>query len=540
VLFFATYLHVKAPHLSWVSLVLLMPWLGAALVARREYVSTLRDSVYQHRLDTERVSAPVLDRSTTEIFAAGLTATDPKEILYALELFDVEHQKEAHPVIRDLLNHPAPEVRQKAIEMLAKTADKAVLPRVQELLHDSHLGVRTEALLYLAHLSHIDPLDHILQQLDDFPAFSIRSAVAAFLSRPGPSQSLEAADNILNSMIDDTGPEGKGSREEAARLLAVFPDCFDAQLEKLLGDPEPEVVFHAIRAVGEHRKRRFVHELLLRLPDPKLRNAAVEALAQFGDVIVGTLRDHLSDPAEAMVLRREIPAVLLRIGTASAQRALMENVLEADSTFRFRIISALNKLQQTPSAIPIDFELVDTALQAEIMGHYRSYQILGMLQDTPDQDDPIMRGLRESMNQEVERIFRLTSLMHPHLDLHSAYVGLQSKDRIVHDNALEFLDNILKQEMRTLLVPLIDGEVTLAERIRLANHLLHTDVASKENAVEVLINSDDPWLRACGAYAIGTLGLAHLQPELEKCLQHPDPLLRETARQAQLRLAARA
>jgi hypothetical protein len=218
----------------------------------------------------------------------------------------------------------------------------------------------------------------------------------------------------------------------------------------------------------------------------------------------------------------------------------MENILEGDNTFRFRIISALNKLQQTPSAIPVDLELVETALQAEIMGHYRSYQILGMLQEAPDQDDPIMRGLRKSINQEVERIFRLISLMHPHLDLHSAYVGLQTKDRIVHDNALEFLDNILKQQMRSLLVPLIDGEVSLTKRIHLANNLLHTGVASKEEAVEVLVNSDDPWLRACGAYAIGSLGLTALKQELDKCLEHPDPLLRETARQAQLRLAARA
>ena len=539
VLIFATYLHLKAPQLSWVSLVLLAAWLAAALVARKEYIATLRDSVYQHRLDTERVSAPVLDRSTMEIFASGLKATDAKEVLYALSLFDTEQQKETHPVIRDLLNHPAPEVRQKAIEMLAKAGDKTVVPRVQELLQDPHLGVRTEALLYLAHFSHVDPLDHI-QELGDFPDFSMRSAVAAFLSRPGPSQSLEAAREILNAMLADTGPEGKENREEAARLLVIFPDCFEAQLEKLLADPEPEVVVHAIRAVGEHRKRRFVRDLLLRLTDAKLRKEAIEALAQFGDTIVGTLRDHLCDPREAMEVRREIPAVLLRVGTESAQQVLMDNILESDNTFRFRIISALNKLQQTPSAIPIDKQLVETALQAEIMGHYRSHQILGMLQETPEQDDPIMRGLRESMRQEVERIFRLMSLMHPHLDLHSAYVGLQSKERTVHDNSLEFLDNILSQQMRNLLLPLIDGEVTIVERIRVADKVLGTDVGSKEKAVEALVKSDDPWLRACGAYAIGSLGLTDLKLELQKCLDHSDPLLRETARQAQLRLAERA
>ena len=539
VLFFATYLHLKAPQLSWVTLALLGAWLGAALVARKEYIATLRESVYQHRLDTERASAPVLDRSTAEIFASGLKATDPKDVLYALSLFDAEQRKESHPVIRDLLDHPAPEVKQKAIEMLAKVGDKVVVPRIQELLHDPHLGVRTEALLYLAHFSHVDPLDHI-QELGDFTDFSMRSAVAAFLSRPGPNQSLEAAHEILNAMVTDIGPEGKENREEAARLLVIFPDCFEAQLEKLLADAEPEVVFHAIRAVGEHRKRCFVGDVLLRLPDAHLRNCAIEALANFGDTIVGTLGDHLGDSATAMEVRREIPAVLQRIGTATAQRVLMDNLLEPDNTFRFRIISALNKIQRTPSAIPLDKELLETALQAEIMGHYRSYQILGMLQETPDQDDLITRGLRESMRQEVERIFRLMSLMHPHLDLHSAYVGLQSKERTVHDNALEFLDNILRQQIRNLLVPLIDGEVTLTERIRVANDVLHTDVVSKEKAVEALVKSDDPWLRACGAFAIGSLGLESLSQELQKCLEHPDPLLRETARQAQLRLSARA
>ena len=539
VLFFATYLHLKAPQLSWVTLGLLGAWLGAALVARKEYIATLRESVYQHRLDTERASAPVLDRSTAEIFASGLKAVDPKDVLYALSLFDAEQQKESHPVIRDLLNHPAPEVKQKAIEMLAKVGDKVVVPRIQELLQDPHLGVRTEALLYLAHFSHVDPLDHI-QELGDFTDFSMRSAVAAFLSRPGPNQSLEAAHEILNAMVTDTGPEGKKNREEAARLLVIFPDCFEAQLEKLLADAEPEVVLHAIRAVGEHRKRCFVGDVLLRLPDARLRKYVIEALANFGDTIVGTLGGHLGDPAAAMEVKREIPAVLQRIGTENAQRVLMDNILEPDNTFRFRIVSALNKIQRTPSAIPLDKELLETALQAEIMGHYRSYQILGMLQETPDQDDLITRGLRESMRQEVERIFRLMSLMHPHLDLHSAYVGLQSKKRTVHDNALEFLDNILRQQIRNLLVPLIDGEVTLTERICVANDVLHTDVVSKEKAVEALVKSDDPWLQACGAFAIGSLGLHNLSEELQKCLEHPDPLLRETARQAQLRLAARA
>jgi hypothetical protein len=53
-----------------------------------------------------------------------------------------------------------------------------------------------------------------------------------------------------------------------------------------------------------------------------------------------------------------------------------------------------------------------------------------------------------------------------------------------------------------------------------------------------MVLSSDPWLKSCGAYAIGTLGLKSLAYALDECMKHPDPLLRETARQAKLRLAA--
>ncbi|MGH9556887.1 MAG: hypothetical protein ACRD2Y_13800, partial [Terriglobales bacterium] len=66
------------------------------------------------------------------------------------------------------------------------------------------------------------------------------------------------------------------------------------------------------------------------------------------------------------------------------------------------------------------------------------------------------------------------------------------------------------------------------------------NVESRAAAVAELVSSSDPWLKSCGAYAIGTLGLTVLTRELDACLKHPDPLLRETARQAKLRLSAGA
>jgi len=539
VLIFANLLHLPARQMSWVVLLLASGWLVAVAVARRQYVATLRESISQHRFDVEHASAPVLDRSTTDLLATNLSASDPKDILYALSLFEMEQQRAAHPGVRALLSHSAPEVRQKAIAILSAASDKAAVPEVQRLLRDPELSVRTEALLFLSHHGHIDPLTAI-EQLGDFPDFSVRSAVVAFLAQPGEAQNLEAARNILDSMVNEAGEEGLRNRMEAARLLGELPDCFDPLLSRLLADSDTHVVCEAIHSVGILRKRRLVPELLDRLADHRLAPAAAQALGRFGDSIVGGLRDHLCDPAVPIQARREIPSVLVALGTSAAAGVLLDNLLQGDTMLRFRTIASLNKLCRLNPEIVLDVQMLETVLAAEILGHYRSYQILATIGASTDDADPLSRALKESMQQELERIFRLLNLLHPRLDLHSAYIGLQSTSVSVHDNALEFLDNVLKSQLRDMLVPLLDSKITVAERAQMAQRLVRAKIESQEQAVAELVASDDPWLKSCGAYAIGTLGIKSLEDQLNRCLNESDPLLRETARAAKLRLEALA
>jgi AAA family ATP:ADP antiporter len=534
VVIFATYLHFSPRQISWIVLLLVIGWLAAASVVRRQYVATLRESITQHRFDVEQASAPVLDRSTTDLLTTNLSASDPQDILYALSLFEVEQQRAVHPAIRALLSHPAAEVRRKAISILSASGDQTVRPDMERLLRDPDLNVRTEALLYLTHNAHVDPLE-LIEEVGAFPDFSVRSAVVAFLVHPGQAQNLEAARQILEAMVSEQGAEGQRTKVEAARLLGLLPDSFNPLLLMLLADADTAVAQEAIRSVGKLRQRRLVPDLLDRLANRELRAEAAKALGEFGDTIIGTLRDHLGDSSVAIEARREIPAILVGVGTPAAARVLMEHLLESDITLRFRTISALNKLCRLHPEVETDVQTLETVLAAEILGHYRSYQILDKLGVAGDSQDP---AVTESIRQELERIFRLLGLLYPHLDLHAAYLGLQSKSVSVHGNALEFLDTVLKSQLRDMLMPLLDGKITVGERARLANRLVGTKIESREHAVVALVTSDDPWLRSCGAYAIGNFGLKSLEGELNRCLNDADPLLRETARAAKLRLEA--
>jgi hypothetical protein len=299
-------------------------------------------------------------------------------------------------------------------------------------------------------------------------------------------------------------------------------------------------VREAIRSVGALGKVSLASILLELVSKPEFCSDAAQALAKLGDQAVVLLGRHLGDSSSPIASRRAIPPILVSIGTPDATRVILDNLLERDPALRFQMISALNKIHRVHPEIALDMQLVETVLAAEIIGHYRSYQIQDALSLADDADEPVTHGIRESIRQELERIFRLLGLLYPRLDLLSVYFGLQSKNAAVYDNALEFLENVLKSPLRAILVPLLDGKVSPKQRAAIADRFVRAKVGNREQAVAELLASDDPWLKSCGAYAIGTFAIKSLEEELGRCLEHPDPLLRETARVAKIRLQALA
>ena len=151
-------------------------------------------------------------------------------------------------------------------------------------------------------------------------------------------------------------------------------------------------------------------------------------MARLGEGIVPEIARRLNDESEALEIRRELPTVLVRVGSAEAEQVLVNSILNADSTLRHRVIASLNKLRAVRPDIRIEPETVEVLLAAEIAGHYRSYQVLGPLRRQLKDDDPVLEAMRHAMEQEIERIFRLLNLIHRQGGLHYAYVGLRASN----------------------------------------------------------------------------------------------------------------
>jgi len=528
-------LGLTASQIGWVSLGLLLVWVIAARRAGRQYVEALAEGLRQQRLQAEPLTEPEFDRSATQMFATELRSSEPSNVVYALGLLETARWDVPYSSIRKLLGHDVPEVRAKAVLVLRNLGDLSVVPQIEQLLRDPQLSVRTEALLFLAQHTKIDPLTRI-EDLGDFQDFSIQASTVAFLARSESGSHLDTARLILESMVKDRGPTGGRARVESARLIRLLPENFASYLFQLLEDDDPAVLREAVRTTLVHRKPQFVPLLITLLGNPDVKEVTSEALVRIGETIQGSLRDQLSGPSVAVEVKREIPDLLVIVAGRDAHDALTANLNQTDNVVRFRIISALNKLHELYPEIELDAQTIEAVLASEIMSHYRSYQVMDTMDGHLGQES-FSVPLQKSIDNELERIFRLLKMLHPGADLKSAFVGLQSQVKSEHDNALEFIENILKPGVRRLLLPLVDGEVALTEKVELANRILGSRVESKDDALRVLMYTQDPWMKSCAAHLIGVLGLKHCQKELEEWMSDPDPLLREKAQRAQQRLA---
>jgi hypothetical protein len=78
--------------------------------------------------------------------------------------------------------------------------------------------------------------------------------------------------------------------------------------------------------------------------------------------------------------------------------------------------------------------------------------------------------------------------------------------------------------------------VSSAQRAHLANTVLGASIGDREEAVAVMMLSQDPWLQSCAAYAVGEFRLSRFAAKIAEWCHHPDPLLRATALDAQRKL----
>ncbi|MDH3215031.1 MAG: HEAT repeat domain-containing protein, partial [Candidatus Krumholzibacteria bacterium] len=356
------------------------------------------------------------------------------------------------------------------------------------------------------------------------------AAIGCIAEHGGADERRLVDDQVIERLMVEKGPEGQFARVQVAEALGVLKDpFFKKYLMTLLDDSSPHVVDSAMHSAGRLAHRSFVPKLLERLADKRYRKGARESLAAYGDRIVGTLSDYVSDPSFDLARRGHLCRVLSRIPSQLAVDTLLSTINQVEPELRYHVIKALNSLRAHYPQLSFGHRALNGALLEETETYYAILQILHIGNRADDEGGKLLlRALQERIDQSFERIFRLLGLSYSQKDIYGAYLGITGDKKELNASAVEFLDNVLKKEVKRFLFPIVDS-ITVDLKIRKGQELFGIDIADRNQALEYLIKGRDPWLKACAIFAIRDNASSQLRELAKAGLEDPNPVVRETA-----------
>jgi ATP/ADP translocase len=531
VLLTATSLDLQVRHIAMVVMALTIPWMFLAWVAKREYVATVRGRLESRRFDLESARITVRDAATIRLLEETAAVPNPRQAAYALSLLAEAPGYDLGPVLRGATARPEPEVRAKAYDLARRQRMPGLEDAARRDLEAP--GVARPAAAYLAATAS-DPRALVHEWLEGGAPESVEGALDHLANDRGAAEDLITPD-WLRRAATDRDPR---RRQLAACAVAVRGDQGTEVLHRLLTDSDPSVASAACRTAGMLRTRSYVDALVNYLGVPRVRGAAIEALAEYGAALAGTLSDLLLDERIDARIRRQVPRVLKLIPHQRAVDVLLTSIGHNDLSTRSAVLRALTRLRETAPQLNYENSFVTERIAAEVRYYFEINAALAPLRESGDQalraSRLLARTLEERLRQTLERLFRLLGLRYPPKEIYSAYLAV-SRDNEHSAAALEFLDNVLERNLKRLLLPLLDAPDHVLERGR---DLYGLDLPTAEDAVRSLIRSGDPWLTACAVAAAAEMKMRALAPDIARAAETAPADVLEVARSAQQALAA--
>lgn len=534
-IFIVNGLHLSVHAVSVLIIAVILVWIYVASKVRLEYISAFKQKLIQTDIKPSRSGIDFSNHSVIEGLKRVLEKGTDKQKLYVLkkieELKDIRFASQVLP----LLNSDNTQIKIEALRCLYFMPMIFNEQTLYEYLKDSSIEVRQltfEILLRYSTEGRVKFIQRFLQ--NDDPLVSSAALVGL---------SIEARDNAemkrvfqLNNLIRDKidylkiiqnhdelvvyksmilRSIGHGNVEE---FYSFISSCLDDKEEK-------NIVAEAITAAGNTINEHFILPLLLLLKEPVYKELSCQALAHYGPAIFSDLEKFIEDPSNAPEIKQNIPSVTAYINSPMSMDFLLRLLKKVDSQIHIRVLNALNQLRINFPNLLVNKKTVIRMIADETVFYQETLAVLYAQQKTVNQhvDEQhilqlkaeLIRQLEHKLDQILESIFKLLGLRYPPDEIGTVYENIQSKSQEQSYAAIEFLENILDNELKKILMPII--EMAILEKF--TDDVVKSMQIKKLNEYEcfdLLLNCRDAnIIQSVAKIVLSTPG-HHLEPLIQK------------------------
>lgn len=410
-------------------------WAALAVLITREYASVVKNHLKIKWEDADRLVLEQIDVDMTKLVFDTLESRNRSSVLYAMNLYDLIHREQLSPELRRIIAQRSGELRAGALDSLLGVDGETLFPELDDSLPEEALDAEVQKIMNLS----------IYQ---------------------------ETIGRYFEKVMAGRSRESETARLEAAKALGLMDadSALGRNLVRLLRDESAEVANYALDSAGRLKRRDLLPYVVAGLARPAVAQAASRALVEYGEKIVGALKDYLADPEEDLRLRRAIPDILARIGTQRAADILQQEFGRDGADLEAELIEAMAKIKSAHPDLVFSDSIIDTGVLRLLKRSYLSLQELTELSPGQKKDD-LARGLEPSLSRYLKSIFALLGLIYPAEDIRKAYQNLLAGTKKAIDYSIELLDSLLDKDIKPYLLPLVD-DIPLAEKAKNARRLL--------------------------------------------------------------------
>ncbi len=354
-----------------------------------------------------------------------------------MNIFDIVKKEKMSPELKKIISQKSDEIQASSMDSLLDLDGEILIPEMEDTLDEENLDVQIQEIMSL----------DVYQEL-----------------------MKDRIDNI----VSEEGQDAEVSRMEAAKVMGMMepsPSLIQS-LSKLIRDESPEVISYAVESAGKLKRRELVPFLVQHLSNPYIQSVAQKALVEYGDKIIGTLKDYLGDTQEDIKIRKAIPDIIAQVGSQRAANILSLEMKKENEDVEPEIIAAIYKMKSKNPRISFDEKIVLPKIMEKILG---SHEILIEVDEliSGKKKEPFTKELENDLARSIRRIFELLSLIYPHEDMIKAYQNICSGARKALDYSLELLDNTVKREIMEVLLPLVE-DIPLEDKAKKGKKILKT------------------------------------------------------------------
>ena len=484
-------------ELSYVLLGFAAATIIVALLLRREYVTTLIDTISKRRFASGALSFE--DAASIEVLKKGLASNYAVEVISSLRLLEDAGHSSLDAALVEALGHPSKDVRRYALERIEARRQFAAADRLLGLLEsesDSDLrGLAVRVFCALREGLAMDLASPLLNSADAV----VRKGAMVGLLRYGGLEGVLLAGTRLNELLQSAEA---ADRAFAAEVIGdVGSPTLNRPLLNLLSDSAVDVRRAALIAAEKVKGAELATAVLDCLQEPALREYATKALIAFGPAALDELGKRLDADESGDANPIRLIRIMGRIQCADSTRRLL-GYLDLPNP-RLRLTALTELANRSYKAGENRTAEIEKRILSEAE---RAIWLLDAIRENRKGGDAdlLVDALGSDFRACRLRALLLLSFLYPSEVIQDAKEKLFSSHPDLRANGLEVIDNLVSRDLKAVILPLFDDDQEQSRRDRLTKRLPRRNLGDAFGPSHCMTDRGLlPWTRCCAVYLAG-------------------------------------